>query len=62
MIEQKLKLKYNKVAVALAICDHQKSMLGRVAGLEGFWVAELQVRKLKIGNKSCFDNLIFLVT
>ena len=52
MIEQKLKLNFDKVAVALASCDHQKSKLRAVA--EGFWVAELRVRQLKIGRKSCF--------
>ena len=40
--------------VALASCDHQKSKLRTVAGAEGFWVAELRVRQLKIGSKSCF--------
>ena len=44
---------YNKVAVA--VCDHQKSKLRGVAGADGFWVAELQVRQVKIGSKSCFD-------
>ena len=29
--------------------DHQKSKLCVVAGVEGLWVAELQVRQLKIG-------------
>ena len=47
---------FNKVAGALASCDHQKSKLRAVVGAEGFWVAELQVRQLKIGRKSCFDN------
>ena len=37
-------------------CDHQKSKLRVVAGAEGFWVAELRVRQLKIGSKSCFDK------
>ena len=36
MIELKLKLKFDKVAVALASCDHQKSKLRAVAGAEGF--------------------------
>ena len=27
-----------------------------LAGAEGFWVAELQVRQLKIGSKSCFGT------
>ena len=54
MIEEILKLKFNKVGVALASRDHQKSKLRAVAGAEGFWVAELQVLQLKIGNKSCF--------
>ena len=44
-----------KVAIALGSCDHQKSKLHAVAGAEGFWVAELRVRQLKIGSKSCFD-------
>ena len=43
---------FNKVAGALASCDHQKSKL--LAGAEGFSVAELQVRQLKIGRNSCF--------
>ena len=47
---------FNKVAGALASCDHQKSKLRAVAGAEGFWVAELRVRQLKIGSKSCFGN------
>ena len=42
--------------LVLASCDHQKSKLGAVAGAEGFWVAELQLRQLKIGSKSCFEN------
>ena len=41
----------NKVAGAVASCDHQKSKLRAVA--DGFWVAELRVRKVKIGSKSC---------
>ena len=41
----------NKVVVAS--CDHQKSKLSTV--VEGFWVAELRVREVKIGRKSCFD-------
>ena len=49
----KKKLKFNKVAVALASCDHQKSKLCTVAGVERFWVAGLRVRQLKIGRKSC---------
>ena len=51
MIEKKLKLKFDKVAVALASCDHQKSKLHALAGSEGFWVAELRVWQLKIGRK-----------
>ena len=39
-----------------ASCDHQKSKLRAVAGAEGFWVAELRVRQLKIGSKSCFGK------
>ena len=58
MIEQKLKLKFDKVAVALASCDGQKSKLHAVAGAERFWVAELRVRQLKIGSKSCFGKYI----
>ena len=27
-----------------------------VVGAEGFWVAELRVRQLKIGSKSCFAD------
>ena len=49
-------MKFNKVAVALASCDHQKSKLRAVAGAEGFRVAELRVRQVKIGSKSCFAN------
>ena len=45
---------FNKVAGALASCDHQKSKLRAVAGAELCWVAELRVRQLKIGSKSCF--------
>ena len=45
-----------KVAVAVASCDHQKSKLRAVAVAEGFWVAELQVRQVKIGHKSCFEK------
>ena len=47
---------YNKVAVA--VCDHQKCKLRAVAGADGFWVAKLRVRQVKIGRKSCFANLI----
>ena len=52
----KIKAKFNKVAVALASCDHQKSKLRAVAGAERFWVAGLRVRQLKIGRKSCFGS------
>ena len=45
-----------KAAFALASCDHQKSQLRAVAGVEGFWVAELRVWQLKIGRKSCFEH------
>ena len=45
----------------VASCDHQKSKLRAVAGAEGFWVAELRVRQLKIGSKSCFANLVDLI-
>ena len=58
MIEYELKLKFDKVAVSLASCDHQKSKLHAVAGAEGFWVAELRVWQLKIGSKSCFANYL----
>ena len=40
-------------------CDHQKSKLGAVA--DGFWVAELRVRQVKIGSKSCFGRITILV-
>ena len=45
-----------KVAVALASCDHQKCKLRVVAG------AELRVRQLKIGRKSCFGNFLWIVS
>ena len=38
----------------LASSDHQKCKLRAVAGADGFLVAELRVRQLKIGCKSCF--------
>ena len=44
--------------VAFASCDHQKSKLRAVAGAEGFWVAELRVRRLKTGSKSCFGHYL----
>ena len=47
-----------KIAVAVASCDHQKSKLRAVA--EGFWVAELRVRQVKIGRNSSF--VIFQLT
>ena len=47
---------YDKVAGAGANCDHQNSKLRPVAGAEGFRFAELRVRQLKIGRKSCFDR------
>ena len=47
---------YDKVAGAGANCDHQNSKLRAVAGAEGFRVAELRVRQLKIGRKSCLDK------
>jgi hypothetical protein len=57
-------LLYNKVAVAS--CDHQKSKLRAVAVADGFWVAELQVRQVKIGSKSCFakysQSIVFCST
>ena len=57
MIEKKLKLKFNKVAIVLVNCNHQKSNLRTVEGADGFWVAELRVRQLKTGRKSCFAKL-----
>ena len=45
-----------KVAVAVASCDHQKSKLRAVAVAEGFWVAELRVRQVKIGRNSSFGK------
>ena len=45
----------NSQCVAVASCDQQESKLRTVAGAEGFWVAELRVRQVKIGQKSCFD-------
>ena len=51
-------INFFKVAGAVASCDHQKSKLRAVAGAEGFWVAELRVRQLKIGRKSWFVVLI----
>ena len=50
----KTKCVYDKVAGASANCDHQNRKLRAVAGGEGFRVAELRVRQLKIGSKSCF--------
>ena len=47
---------YDKVAGAGANCDHQNRKLRAVAGAEGFRVAELRVRQLKIGCKSCFGK------
>ena len=35
-------------------CVHHNIKLRAVAGAEEFWVAELRVRQLKIGSKSCF--------
>jgi hypothetical protein len=32
--------------------------LRAVAGAEGSWIAELRVRQLKIGRKSCFDGYL----
>ena len=47
-------INFLKVAGAVASCDHQKSKLRVVAVADGFWVAVLQVRQVKIGRKSCF--------
>ena len=41
--------------IKVASCDCQKCKLCAVAGAEGLWVAELRVRQLKIGRKSCFE-------
>ena len=49
---------YDKIAGAGANCDHQNSKLRAVAGAEGFRVAELRVRQLKIGRKSCLGNYL----
>ena len=48
---------FNKVAVAVASCDHQKSKLRAVVSSEGFWVAKLRVRQLKIKTdvKNCIQ-------
>ena len=51
-----LKCEYKKGAGASL--DHEKCKLHAVAGAEGFWVAKLQVWKVKIGRKSCFDIYI----
>jgi hypothetical protein len=62
-MNQTLLYEFNKGAVALASCDHQKCKMRAVAGAKGFWVAELRVRQLKIGSKSCFEIYpTFLVT
>ena len=47
---------YNKVAVAGASCNHLKCKLctRTVVAAEIFLVAELRVRQIKIGGKSCF--------
>ena len=45
-----------EVAGAGASCDHQKSKLRKVAVAGDFWVAELRVRQVKIGHKSCFEE------
>ena len=47
--------------VALASCNHQNSKLCAVAGAEGFWVAELRVRQLKIGRKSCYYGFLIKI-
>ena len=52
---------YDKVAGAGANCDHQNSKLRAVAGAESFNVAELRVRQLKIGRKSCFAKYVPLL-
>ena len=41
-----------RLRLRVASCEHQKCKLRAVA--EGFWLAELRVRQLKIGSKSCF--------
>ena len=45
-----------RLRLRVASCNHQKSKLRAVAGAEGFWFAELRVRQLKIGSKSCFGK------
>ena len=50
---------YDKVAGAGANCDYQNRKLRAVAGAEGFRIAELRVRQLKIGRKSCLGNYLF---
>ena len=47
--------------LVLASCNHQKSKLRAVAGAEGFWVAELRVRQLKIVSKSCFGIYVQII-
>ena len=47
-------MRYYINLIKFASCDHQKSKLRTVAGAEGFGVAGLWVRQLKIGSKSCF--------
>ena len=49
-------LKNNIVKTSL----HEKSKLRMVE--EGFWVAELQVRQIKIGHKSCFEKFPLVCT
>ena len=59
-LENEVLYVYNKLAVALGLtsCDHQQCKLQVVAGAERFRVAELRVRQLKIGCKSCFIDII----
>jgi hypothetical protein len=41
-------MNFNKVALALASCNHKKSKLRAVAGEKGFWFAELRVRQVML--------------
>ena len=55
-LKQWLKAKILKLWLQLPVATIKKSKLRAVAVSDGFWVAELRVRQVKIGHKSCFAN------
>ena len=51
-----------KIKAEITSFNIKKSKLRAVAGVEGFWVAELHVRQLKIGTGKSFSEALILAS